>query len=115
MDWFERLTGFRETNHDDTRAKLAVDGNRLKGKSAQALSGWLKVSVVRGDVRKMHRLPENANALFQVASQFNLLEMTSYDVTPGARRHPLPTVALQPRSHTPALGLGRPPGLSEMR
>jgi len=55
---------------------------RERGKSAQALSGRLKVSVVRGDVRKMHRLPENANALFQVASQFNLLEMTSYDVSP---------------------------------
>ena len=40
------------------------------------------MSVVRGDVRKMQRLPENANALFQVASQFNLLEMTSYDVSP---------------------------------
>jgi hypothetical protein len=30
----------------------------------------------------MHQSPENAGALFQVASQFNLLEMTSYDVTP---------------------------------
>jgi len=30
MDWFERLTGFRETNYDDTRAKLAVDGSRLR-------------------------------------------------------------------------------------
>ena len=106
MDWFERLTGFRETNYDDTRAKLAVDGSRLRSlingrsyaigelelvrlqtlreraKSASALAGRLKVSVVRGDVRKMHRLPENANALFQVASQFNLLEMTSYNITP---------------------------------
>jgi hypothetical protein len=30
----------------------------------------------------MHRSPENAGALFQVASQFNLLEMVSPDVTP---------------------------------
>jgi hypothetical protein len=30
MDWFERLTGFRETNYDDTRAKLKVDGSRLQ-------------------------------------------------------------------------------------
>jgi hypothetical protein len=30
----------------------------------------------------MHRSPENAGALFQVASQFNLLEMSSEDVTP---------------------------------
>jgi hypothetical protein len=37
----------------------------------------------------MHRSPENAGALFQVASQFNLLEMTSPDITPehGMTRH----------------------------
>jgi hypothetical protein len=106
MDWFERLTGFRETNYDDTRAKLRIKGHRLQslinGKSygvgklefvsLQALrervkcgvdpSGRLKVSVVTGDVRQMHQLPENAGALFQVASQFNLLEMVSPTVTP---------------------------------
>jgi hypothetical protein len=37
---------------------------------------------VTGDVRRMHRSRENAGALFQVASQFNLLEMVSPDVTP---------------------------------
>ena len=30
MDWFERLTGFRETDYDDTRAKLRVEGTRLR-------------------------------------------------------------------------------------
>src|SRR5258705_11006186 len=30
----------------------------------------------------MHQVPENAGALFQVASQFNLLEMVSPTVTP---------------------------------
>ena len=30
----------------------------------------------------MHRAPENAGTLFQVASQFNLLEMVSPTVTP---------------------------------
>ena len=29
MDWFERLTGFRETGYDDTRAKLKVEASRL--------------------------------------------------------------------------------------
>src|SRR5687767_11734052 len=101
MDWFEVLTGFRETDYEDTRAKLVVEGKRLRslingksygigelelvrlqalrdrGKSAGARPGRLKVRVVRGDVRKMHRAPENAGALFQVASQFNLLEMVS--------------------------------------
>jgi len=106
MDWFERLTGFREMKYDDTRTKLKVDGNRLHSlingenygigqlelvplkalrervKSAGGLPGRLKASVLSGDVRQMHQSPQNAGALFQVASQFNLLEMTSYDVTP---------------------------------
>src|SRR5258705_6160430 len=106
MDWFEKLTGFRERNYDDARAKLSVEGSRLRSlvssksyeigqlelvslqtlrertKSGAELPGRLKVSVVRGDVRKMHQAPEYAGAIFQVASQFNLLEMTSYDVTP---------------------------------
>jgi len=106
MDWFEKLTGFRETDYDDTRAKLKVEGSRLRSlingkdygigelelvplqalrarvKSAGEPAGRLKVSVVTGDVRQMHQSPENAGALFQVASQFNLLEMVSPTVTP---------------------------------
>ena len=38
--------------------------------------------MVCGDVRQMNRQPANAGALFQVASQFNLLEMTGPAVTP---------------------------------
>jgi ADP-ribosylglycohydrolase len=30
MDWFESLTGFRETNYDDTRARLKVEDRRLR-------------------------------------------------------------------------------------
>ena len=30
MDWFEKLTGFRETSYDDTRAKLHVEGTQLQ-------------------------------------------------------------------------------------
>jgi hypothetical protein len=106
MDWFERLTGFHETNYDDTRARLRVEGSRLqslvnrktyqigqlelvslqtlrdRASAGPGLPGRLNVSVVTGDVRKMHHLPEYAGAMFQVASQFNLLEMTSYEVTP---------------------------------
>src|SRR5262249_25630927 len=44
--------------------------------------GRPRISVTIGDVRQMHRAPENAGALFQVASQFNLLEMVSPSVTP---------------------------------
>lgn len=106
MDWFERLTGFRETNYDDTRAKLEIQGDRLRSlvngksygvgtlemvslralrdrlKSMGGPMGRLKTSVVVGDVRKMHQSPEYEGALFQVASQFNLLEMVSPAVTP---------------------------------
>jgi hypothetical protein len=106
MDWFEQLTGFRERNYEETRAKLKVDAGRLQslvnGKSYQvgefelvplktlrerarsvgAPSGRLKASVVRGDVRQMHRAPEYAGALFQVASQFNALEMVAPNITP---------------------------------
>lgn len=108
MDWFERLTGFREMAYGETRDRLAVDGQRLtslvNGKSFAIGSlelvsladlrervrsedhargrGHLRVSLVNGDVRAMHQDPANAGALFQVASQFNLLEMVSQDVTP---------------------------------
>jgi hypothetical protein len=106
MDWFEKLTGFRKTGYEETRAQLEVEDGRLRSRingatygigdlelvSLQALReraqsvgnlpGRIKTSVVTGDVRRMHRSSENAGALFQVASQFNLLEMVSPDVTP---------------------------------
>jgi len=104
MDWFERLTGFREVSYADTRAKLEVEGRRLRSivngqsweigelevvslaalrqRATASPSGRPKVRIVQGDVRKMHAAPEYAGALFQVASQFNALEMTSPDVTP---------------------------------
>ena len=105
-DWFERITGFREIHYEATRSKLRVDGARLhslvnghsygigrlelvslqtlrdRAQSGGASPGRLKVEVVRGDVRKLHQSPENAGALFQVASQFNMLEMTGPEVTP---------------------------------
>ncbi|WP_024513349.1 hypothetical protein [Bradyrhizobium sp. ARR65] len=106
MDWFERLTGFRENTYGDTRSKLTVDGGylsslvngkrygignfdltalsdlRAAAKSAHAPPGKLKVQIVTGDVRPMHRDPTNVRALFQVASQFNALEMVSPEITP---------------------------------
>jgi len=32
MDWFEKLTGFRETSYEDTRGKLEAEGGRLRSK-----------------------------------------------------------------------------------
>jgi len=107
MDWFEKLTGFRESGYGVTRSRLEVVGARLRSKiNGQSyavgvletpslkelrqrarvalgnLAGSVKVSCVSGDVRTMHRDSANRNALFQVASQFNLLEMTGPDITP---------------------------------
>lgn len=106
MDWFERITGFRETGYEATRSKLKVEPGRLvslvngtsygigslelvslqtlreRALSSGALPGRLKVEVVRGDVRELHKVHGNAGALFQVASQFNMLEMTGPEVTP---------------------------------
>jgi len=30
MDWFERLTGFREGPYEETRANMAIDGSSLR-------------------------------------------------------------------------------------
>ena len=105
MDWFEQLTGFREECYDDTKAKLLFRGKWLHSKVNErqyavgclelptlgelrktladpAPRGKLKFGRVSGDVRELHRASENKGALFQVASQFNLLEMIGPDVTP---------------------------------
>jgi hypothetical protein len=106
MDWFERLTGFREAGYESTRQQLEVVGRQLRsrvnGQSygigefepvsletlrqrvplGRPLPGRLKVSVVQGDVRELHRSPEYCGALFQVASQFNMLEMVGPNLTP---------------------------------
>ena len=106
MDWFERLTGFRECAYADVQSKLQVEGNELhslvnghrygvgefevvslqtlreRAQGSNGLPGRLTVRNVQGDVRAMHQEPQYAGALFQVASQFNMLEMVSPSVTP---------------------------------
>jgi hypothetical protein len=106
MDWFERLTGFREADYATTRSRLAVEGGELvslvsgrrhgigelelasladlraRASRVALPGGRLRLRIVTGDVRQLHRAPEFNSALFQVASQFNLLEMTSERVSP---------------------------------
>jgi hypothetical protein len=103
--WFEALTGFRENDVDDVAAQFAVDGDSitstangrtmrvgtfetptlgdLRQRAADAVHpGTLRLSEVVADVQRLHIDPENRGACFQVASQFNTLEMVSPAVTP---------------------------------
>ena len=106
--WFEELTGFSEGSGDRVRSRLALEGDTLtssvNGRSMKCgrlemptladlrarvaavnLPGdELLVEEVIADVRDLHVDPLNAGAVFQVASQFNLLEMVSPDVSPEA-------------------------------
>ena len=106
MDWFEHLTGFRESGVDDIRAQFDIVGDRIisrsNGRSMQvgrfeAVSlGDLRrrcpeptgdettVREMVGDAQALHMAGRNAGATFQVASQFNTLEMPSPSVTPEA-------------------------------
>lgn len=104
--WFEDLMGFEEISPENVRANLELDNTKMRSKINGAsyemgtleipllkdlrsrykdlgsFSNTLIVSEIIGDVQKMHCLPENKNALFQAASQFNLLEMVGPEVTP---------------------------------
>jgi hypothetical protein len=106
LDWFERLTGFREVGYEVTKSRPAVEGRmltslfngqrygigelelvslselRARVRSREGPLSSLRVKTISADVRVLHRSPEYAGALFQVASQFNLLEMVSPEVTP---------------------------------
>lgn len=106
--WFQQLTGFEEQSPDQVRQNLRLEGTSLTSKvngrrfhagyleipalnelrrDAPAPTGYestLHLSELVADVQGLHADPANANALFQAASQFNLLEMVSPEVTPEA-------------------------------
>lgn len=104
--WFETLTGFREHSPEQVRANITLDGDVLRSRAngrvmhygrletptlaelrervreaGYKLAG-LVVREVVADVRELHLEDANAGALFQVASQFNLLEMMGPEYTP---------------------------------
>jgi hypothetical protein len=111
-DWLANLTGFRETSYDATRDQLFVGGDELgatvngkrygigtlevptlaelRGRVEVPSDGRTTVRCVTGEARAMHADSELEGALFQVASQFNLLEMTGPSITPedGVRGTP---------------------------
>jgi len=104
--WFKNLMGFEEESPQQVRRNIEVQGDKLISKingaeyvygrleiplleslrqrNSLAEEGKLQVSEVVSDVQFLHQLEENEAALFQVASQFNLLEMLHPDVTPEA-------------------------------
>ena len=107
MSWFEKLTGFPEQGYAQTQAQFQVVGHRLQsrvnGRSWQVgpletpslgklrvrasavreeTQGVLRVRNIAADAYQLHAWPEAKGAVVQVASQFNLLEMPGYDVTP---------------------------------
>lgn len=104
-DWFAALTGVSELSWPDTQAQFEVSGTTLHSRAngrafaigtletpsvaelralatPTALPGTLRVSTLTSDVTDLHRHPAHHGAVFQVASQFNLLEMTGPDITP---------------------------------
>lgn len=105
MDWFEKITGFKELDYIATQSRLSVVDGHLESKHNRIrwAIGELDVPTlgslrfdgsnldpspepasfrcIAGDVRDLHRTAPQG-ALFQVASQFNLLEMIGPQVTP---------------------------------
>ena len=106
-DWFRSLTGVRESDYAATQAQFEVDGDALISRAngrtfhigtlttpslgelrerarevVVAGAPAPRVSVTSADVIDLHRQPGLHGAVFQVASQFNLLEMVGPDVTP---------------------------------
>ena len=106
MTWFENLVGFREDGYESTQRRLSVEGSELvslvngkrygigeltlptlaelRARVNPARGQRSSARILVGDVRRLHSDPEFEGALFQVASQFNLLEMVSERVTPEA-------------------------------
>ncbi|TVQ27127.1 MAG: hypothetical protein EA370_18115 [Wenzhouxiangella sp.] len=107
MSWFEDLTGIVEHDPEHVRGQLELDGERLRSlangqswrpgrleiptlaelrKQVADLDspgpGQLTLSERIADVRELHQDASLANAMFQVASQFNLLEMVHPGVCP---------------------------------
>lgn len=103
--WLKNLTSFKESK-EATHQNITLKDKKLKSlangkeyhygtletpslkelreqvKKSNAKKGKLKLKAIQADVKDLHLDPNNANALFQVASQFNLLEMVGPNVTP---------------------------------
>lgn len=106
MNWFEKLTGCQEESRQQVHKKLVVNHGimrslvngktwtcgrletpslgelRQRVRDTELKTGKLLLREVVASVQDLHTDRANAKALFQVASQFNLLEMISPNRTP---------------------------------
>ena len=103
--WFNDLTGFYEKQESIYQNLIVRDGIlkskvnnrefhygslemptlkelRVRVAKSDAKKGKLKLEAIQADVRALHLDETNRDALFQVASQFNLLEMVDSTTTP---------------------------------
>jgi hypothetical protein len=104
--WFEKLTGFYEESPAQVRENLTVEDGVLKSLvngeeykcglletpslgelrnrvfNSKIPNRTISVKEVVSDVQTLHCDKSNSGSLFQVASQFNLLEMPSPQITP---------------------------------
>ena len=124
MDWFEKIFGFKESkdniekyisiaqdklvssanNKTFTHGRLSTPTLLELRQSLPEENGKIKLSQILGDVGNMHR--EYKDALFQVASQFNLLEMVdpSYSPKDGITRY------MYDRTQGPSCAMACAPG-----
>lgn len=104
--WFKKLTGFNEESPEKVRDNITIKGTKLTSKvngesfqfgslevptlaqlkkqapPIESYKDKIRVREIIGNVQEFHCDESNENALFQAASQFNLLEMVSPDVFP---------------------------------
>ena len=107
--WFEKLLGFKEEPYNKTKKKLAIRGKKLHSlvndksyevgelelkslkelreesrliKKENNIRKKNKLRLIEGNVKKFLRSGDNHQALFQVASQFNMLEMSDPSINP---------------------------------
>lgn len=109
LDWFQRFTGFKETDYLTTRARLSASMGAflLHTPAGSYPLGYFSLPSLRdyldampapvktwgalleprmqwqvGRAFELHHDPENDGAVFQVASQFNCLEHVASDIGP---------------------------------
>jgi hypothetical protein len=106
MTWFQQLAGFHEVSPNQVRENITVEGDTLispvngnvftcgrletpslaelreRVRTCEHVAGKISACEVVANVQDLHVQESNAGSLFQVASQFNLLEMVSPNVTP---------------------------------